>query len=131
MKERITPEEITELRPSEIFVFGSNEAGLHGAGAAKAALFFGAEFYKGFGISGNTFAIPTKDWTIQTLPLPVIEMYVKRFIAFAEFEKEYIYLVTPVGCGLAGYEPRDIAPFFESAKEQTNIYLPQSFWSFY
>ena len=81
---RITPEQITELSEKQIFVFGSNESGIHGAGAARTALAFGAEMFKGFGLAGNTFAIPTKDWTIQTLPISVIEVYVKRFIAFTK-----------------------------------------------
>lgn len=127
---RITPEKIEQLEDSQIFVFGSNESGIHGAGAAKMATHFGAEMYKGFGVAGNTFAIPTKDWTIQTLPLSVVELYVNRFIDFAKQYPELTFLVTAIGCGLAGYEVGDIAPLFKEAIKYDNIYLPQSFWNY-
>jgi hypothetical protein len=130
MKNRITPEQITQLEENQIFVFGSNEAGIHGAGAARAALAFGAEMYKGFGLAANTFAIPTKDWEIAVLPLPVIKMYVERFLAFAKLSPDFQFLVTPIGCGLAGYKPVDIAPLFVGALELENVHLPESFWHY-
>lgn len=127
---RITPEKITQLSENEIFVFGSNESSRHGAGAARAALAFGASFEVGFGPAGQTFAIPTKDWQIKTLPLNVIEMYVKRFLAFAEINKDLVFLVTAIGTGLAGYTVTDIAPLFEGATEMENVHLPESFWNY-
>lgn len=126
---RVTPEEITSVEWNEIFVFGANEQGIHGAGAAKVALAFEAEIGVGFGPQGNTFAIPTKDWRIQTLPLDVIEHYVKRFIAFAKEMPNLTFFVTAIGCGLAGYEPKDVAPMFKEAVQLENVYLPQSFWN--
>ena len=126
---RVTPEEITSVEWNELFVFGSNESGLHGAGAAKVALAFEAQIGVGFGPQGNTFAIPTKDWLIQTLPLEVIEHYVKRFIVFAKEMPNITFLVTAIGCGLAGYTPAEIAPMFKDAVTVENIHLPQSFWN--
>jgi hypothetical protein len=121
-----TPEVITELKKDEVFVFGSNESGIHGAGAAKVARTnFGAQMSKGFGMSGKSFAIPTKDWDIKTLPLEVIKFYVDRFIAFAESNSSLTFLVTKIGCGLAGYSAADIGPLFANAP--SNVVLPEEF----
>ena len=121
-----TPEVITELKKNEVFVFGSNESGIHGAGAAKVARTnFGAQMGKGFGIQGQSFAIPTKDWNINVLPLEVIKFYVDRFISFAENNSSLTFLVTRVGCGLAGYSPQDIGPLFANAPN--NVILPEEF----
>lgn len=95
-----------------IFVFESNEAGIHGAGAAKFALSKGAVMGVGFGRQGKTFAIPTKDWSIGHLELPVIQHYVERFIAYAEKHPDTVFHVTAIGCGLAGYKHSQIAPLF-------------------
>ncbi len=110
-------------------MFGSNESGIHGAGAASLAnKKFGAIFNLGFGSAGQTFAIPTKDWNIQTLPINIIKFYIERFIECAVIDSEHTYLVTEIGCGLAGYKSNDIAPLFEKAKYIENIHLPESFW---
>jgi hypothetical protein len=127
---RVTPDVVTDVTDKQIFVFGSNESGIHGAGAAKAALSFGAEIGVGFGFSGNTFAIPTKDWKIKTLSLQTIQHYVARFIAAARLYSELEFLVTPIGCGLAGYEVIDIAPFFRECIDLKNVHLPESFWTY-
>ena len=124
---KFTPDFITHLEPNQVFVFGSNEAGIHGAGAAKAALRFGARFGRGYGMWGNTYAIPTKDGNIRTLPLHDVENNVNDFIDFAQVHPENEFLVTPVGCGLAGYDPEDIAPLFKNALPLENIILPESF----
>ena len=129
METRITPDHITELKENEVFVFGSNEAGFHGAGAAKKALDWGAIYGIGYGLYGKTFAIPTKDIFIQTLPIEDISQYVNAFILFAEATPHLIYLVTEIGCGLAGHSPEDIAPLFKEASDIPNIYLPQRFWN--
>lgn len=119
---------ITTLRPNEIFVFGSNESGIHGAGAAKFAKdHFGALQGHGFGVQGKSFAIPTKDWMIHSLPLPVISFYVQRFIYFTSTCPGANFLVTEIGCGLAGFTPDQIAPMFKEAIYSKNIFLPQSF----
>lgn len=127
---QVTPEEIKKLLSHEVFVFGSNESGIHGAGAARFAVeSLGAEWGIGFGHIGQTFAIPTKDWDIKTLPLPVIEFYIKRFIAYTK-AKDVNWLnfyVTRIGCGLAGYKAEQIAPFFAECLDQENIYLPPDF----
>ena len=101
---------------SPVFVFGSNEAGLHGAGAARFALdHHGAIWGRGVGIQGTSYAIPTKDHQIQTLLLAAIASYVKGFLKFAEHRQETIFHVTQIGCGLAGLEPKDVAPMFKDA----------------
>ena len=130
MEGRITPKNITKLEKKEVFVFGSNESGIHGAGAARQAhMQFGARWANGFGMtSDKTFAIPTKDWNIQTLSEKEIAFYVRRFIDFAKNHPEMKFLVTEIACGLAGYEPRQIAPMFLEAVELQNVYLPQRFW---
>ena len=99
--------------PGQIFVFGSNLAGRHGAGAAKAARrFFGAVNGIGHGLVGQSYALPTKDRQIQTLPLDAVKAYVEEFCDFAESRSDMEFFVTAVGTGLAGYDHSDIAPFF-------------------
>ena len=121
---RITPEFITSLKENEIFVFGSNLHGIHAGGAARTAhLHFGAEMGNGVGIQGQSYAIPTMQGGVET-----IRPYVDEFLAYASEHKELHFLVTPIGCGIAGFEPADIAPLFRTAKSMDNISLPLSFW---
>ena len=123
-KDRITPQWINSLKENEIFVFGSNLAGMHGGGAARVArLHFGAVIGKGVGMQGQSYAIPTMQGGTDT-----IQPYVDEFIAYARQNPDKKFLVTPIGCGIAGFEPEDIAPLFEKAKEVKNISLPESFW---
>lgn len=98
-----------------IFVFGSNESGRHGAGAARHALdFCGAQMGKAFGLQGRSFAIPTKDASIRnTLPLEKIKEYVDEFLAFARLHRDMSFQITPIGCGLAGLKQEQIKPMFE------------------
>lgn len=119
---------IKELLPNQIFVFGSNLAGVHGAGAAKQAMMkFGAVYGRGQGLQGQSYAIPTKDFRIKTLPLSEIAKYVQKFIEFAINHPDLEFLVTPIGTGLAGYSAEQIKPLFESATGITNIKLPHEF----
>ena len=123
-KNRITPEWIDTLKDNEIFVFGSNLAGMHGGGAARVArLRFGAVLGNGVGIQSQSYAIPTMQGGVET-----IRPYVDDFIAYAQQHPSLHFLVTPIGCGIAGFEPEDIAPLFEGAKAVKNISLPESFW---
>ena len=123
-KNRITPEWIDTLKDNEIFVFGSNLAGMHGGGAARVArLRFGAVLGNGVGIQGQSYAIPTMQGGVET-----IRPYVDDFIVYAQQHPSLHFLVTPIGCGIAGFEPEDIAPLFEGAKAVKNISLPESFW---
>lgn len=111
---------------TEIFVFGSNEAGRHGKGAAlDARKHHGAIYGQGEGLQGHSYAIPTKDAHLYTLPLRVIETYVARFKAFAESRPDLRFKVTAIGCGLAGYRPAEIAPMFANAP--ANCTLPPAF----
>lgn len=100
----------------EIFVFGSNLRGVHGAGAAAFAMAnHGAIYGVGVGIQGQSYGIPTKDMQIRTLPLDKIKPYVDQFIGFAKAHPELVFNVTAIGCGLAGYTPADIAPMFKGS----------------
>jgi len=99
-----------------VFVFGSNEAGIHGAGAARAAYDqHWAEWGVGFGRTGNSFAIPTKDFDIHTLPIDTIARYVGSFIAYAHQHPELTFQVTRIGCGLAGFKDAEMTPLFKTA----------------
>lgn len=101
---------------AKVFVFGSNTAGLHGLGAAKFAYKNkGARYGKGYGHHGDSFAIPTKDEDIRTLPLVRIKQYVAGFLAYAMDHRKLSFQVTRVGCGLAGYQDKDIALMFADA----------------
>lgn len=99
-----------------IFVFGSNEKGIHGAGAARyARTHHGAVYGIGYGHHANSFALPTKDIFIQTLPLQVVHNYVEMFLTYARLNCHLEFQVTRVGCGLAGFMDCDIAPMFKGA----------------
>jgi hypothetical protein len=126
---RITPENITKLEPNQIFVFGSNESGRHGKGAAKQALTWGAVWGQAEGLQGRTYGIPTKDKQIRrTLTIREIKVYVDRFIEFAKEHPEMTFLVTAIGCGLATHKPKHVAPLFKEVKDLNNVWLPSRFW---
>ena len=106
-----------------MFVFGSNLAGMHGGGAARIAhLYFGAVMGNGDGIQGQSYAIPTMQGGVET-----IERYVTEFIAFAKEHPEIFFYVTRIGCGIAGFRDRDIAPLFAAAIDLENVCLPETF----
>lgn len=118
-----TPEGITELKPNEIFVFGSNLAGSHGGGAARLAYNrFGAIWGQGVGLQGQSYAIPTMQGGVET-----IKPYVDEFIEFAKQHQEFKFLVTKIGCGIAAYKIEEIATLFQNALGVDNIILPQEF----
>ena len=118
-----TPERITELKADEVFVFGSNLAGMHGGGAALIAFQkFGAVMGCGVGLRGQSYAIPTMQGGVET-----IKPYVDEFIAFAKSRPDLFFYVTRIGCGIAGFRDREIAPLFTTAREMENICLPKSF----
>ena len=121
-KNRITPEWIDTLK--EITSAAVTDEQMHGGGAARVArLRFGAVLGNGVGIQGQSYAIPTMQGGVET-----IRPYVDDFIAYAQQHPSLHFLVTPIGCGIAGFEPEDIAPLFEGAKAVKNISLPESFW---
>jgi hypothetical protein len=112
----------------QIFVFGSNEAGRHGAGAAKCAREqHGAIYGRGVGIQGNSYAIPTKDGNLNSLSLYKIAVYVEKFIEFASAHPEMQFNVTRIGCGLAGYKPIQIGPMFRKCYNMDNVNLDNDF----
>ena len=120
---KYTPERITELKENEIFVFGSNLAGAHGGGAAWLAYRrFGAVWGEGVGLHGRTYAVPTMQGGVDT-----IKPYVDDFILFAKEHKELTFLVTRIGCGIAGFRNEEIAPLFKDAICVENIILPKEF----
>lgn len=123
MNNRYTPEKITSLAENEIFVFGSNLAGAHGGGAARLAYErFGAIWGEGVGLHGQTYAIPTMQGGIET-----IKPYVDEFIRFAKENATLTFLVTRIGCGIAGFREEEIAPLFKNALELENVILPKEF----
>ena len=123
MDKRYTPERITELKANEIFVFGSNLAGAHAGGAARIAMEkFGAVWGQGVGLQGQSYAIPTMQGGVET-----IKPYVDEFISFAKSHAELVFLVTRIGCGIAGFKDEEIAPLFAAALNIDNIILPETF----
>jgi hypothetical protein len=106
----------------EIFVFGSNLAGRHGAGAALFAYRnHGAKYGHGIGLQGSSYAIPTKDFSIKTLPLDMISKHVDKFLKFVHEHQGMTFNVTRIGCGLAGYADSQIAPMFKGAPMNCNL----------
>jgi hypothetical protein len=100
---------------STIFVFGSNLAGRHGAGSAlHAKRHHGAVYGCGVGLAGSSYAIPTKDAKLNTLPLDKIAEYVADFVEFARQSPDLQFEVVDIGCGLAGYKPAEIATVFKN-----------------
>ena len=118
-----TPERISELKENEIFVFGSNLAGAHGGGAALLAYRkFGAIWGQGVGLQGQSYGIPTMQGGVET-----IKPYVDEFIEFAKQHQEFKFLVTRIGCGIAGFTSYEIAPLFNDAINVENVILPKDF----
>ena len=119
-EKRTTPERISSLQPNEIFVFGSNLAGMHGGGAAYVAYQkFGAIMGQGVGLQGQSYGIPTMHGGVDA-----IRPYVDEFIAFAQQHPKLTFLVTRIGCGIAGFTDAEIAPLFAQAHNVENIVLP-------
>ena len=124
MEKRISPDLLNNLKDNEIFVFGSNLEGMHGGGAARAAYNkFGAIWGQGAGLQGQSYGIPTMHGGVD-----VIKPYVDEFINFAKSHPQLKFLVTRIGCGIAGFKDEEIAPLFQDAFEIENIYLPKSFY---
>ena len=120
----IAADRIDILEEHEIFVFGSNLAGRHAGGAARAAnMKFGAEWGVGVGLTGQSYAIPTMQGGVET-----IKPYVDEFIRFAQENPGLKFLVTRIGCGIAGFKDEEIAPLFDKAMQVPNIYLPETFF---
>ena len=113
---------------AEIFVFGSNLLGIHKKGAALTALQkHGAILGQGIGLQGNSYAIPTKQSPARSLDLVQINKFVADFLDYAYYTPENTYMVTAVGCGLAGWKPCQIAPLFRLARDIRNVKLPIQF----
>ncbi|MBT2485639.1 MULTISPECIES: hypothetical protein [unclassified Microbacterium] len=115
-----TPDHISELSPEEVFVFGSNADGLHGGGAARVAhQLFGAVWGEGHGHHGQSYAIDTMSG------LDVLARETRIFVDYASEHPELRFLLTSVGCGIAGYTPQQVAPLFHGLPE--NVTVPTSF----
>jgi uncharacterized protein (DUF1810 family) len=120
---RITPERITKLAGNEVFVFGSNALGMHHGGAARVAVDkFGAVMGQGHGMQGKSYAINSMSG------IPDMMEDIKLFSEYAKAHPDKHFLVTPIGCGIAGYRPEEIAPLFKDCKELNNVSLPAAFW---
>lgn len=125
MAGRITPEKITELSMCEVFVFGSNLKGHHNGGAARMAHSrFGAEWGVGVGPTGKCYAIPTMHGGVED-----IKPYVDDFVEYVRNHPDKRFLVTRIGCGIAGFTDREIAPLFKDVKDTPNVCLPKE-WLF-
>lgn len=123
---RYTPDNITELGDGEYMVFGSNADGRHGKGAALTARKkFGAVYGVGEGLTGRCYAIPTKGHNLSRMSLAEIKKHVDTFLEFAKDNPDKTFLVTQIGCGLAGHRPKDIAPMFRERTE--NVIIPKEF----
>lgn len=123
MKDKFTPKFITELKENEIFVFGSNLDGMHIGGAARIAYKkFGAIWGQGVGLQGQSYGIPTMHGGVDD-----IKPYIYEFIKFAKSHEEMMFLVTRIGCGIAGFKDEEIAPLFKECIEMENVMLPRSF----
>ena len=121
---RVTPDFISELKEGEIFVFGSNKEGIHGGGAARIAYKeFGARWGEGVGMTGRCYAIPTMDGSLD-----IIRKHVDDFTEYAAAHPELTFLVTRIGCGIAGWRDSEIAPLFGKASELGNVTLPEKLW---
>lgn len=135
MEKRITPEIVKNLLKDQCLVIGTNEGGIHGAGIAKLAADWGFPYRMGFGLYALTethsfiFGIPTKDWRIKSLDIEIIRFYVNRFIECTKLMPGTTFLVSKIGCGLAGFTPEDIAPLFMGCDTLENIHLPIEFWN--
>ena len=120
---RVASDRIAKLGENEIFVLGSNIQGAHGGGAAWFAhKQFGAEWGVGEGLTGRTYALPTMEGEAS------LKRAVGHFIVCAKQHPELTFLVTAVGCGIAGYTPNEVAPLFKEATSLDNVYLPKIFW---
>lgn len=124
-----TPELLENLEENEIFIFGSNLAGIHGAGAAKLAFDkFGAEWGVGVGLTGKCYAFPTKRRNvIERLTLEELRFYVVSLEKTISENKDKTFYLTKVGCGLAGYSINDIAPLFKDVIRFENVIFPKEF----
>lgn len=123
LNKEYTPDHIDVIGRHDIFVFGSNLSGIHAGGAARIAYErFGAQWGRGVGLQGNSYAIPTMQGGIET-----IKPYVDEFIAFARCHPSLTFYVTKIGCGIAGFSIAEIAPLFKCALNIPNIRLPFDF----
>ena len=117
---------ITKLEPNQIFVFGSNKMGRHGAGAAlQAHTQFGAEYYVGEGLTGQCYALPTLDAKLRKLSYSDLVLRIDNFIYTAEQHPELTFLLTKVGCGLAGYDEDYIKNIFRKMTIPANVVMPE------
>lgn len=129
-KNRVAEQIVTTLKEDEIFVFGSNLMGAHGGGAAFfAQKHFGAKTGVAVGHTGDCYALPTLSKTYEKLELEYIQSQVNDLIKHAFIRPRKTYVVTEIGCGIAGFSPEDIAPMFKNAIGVENIKLPERFWT--
>lgn len=120
---RVAPDRIVSLAPNEIFVFGSNAQGLHYGGAANTAVnYFGAIMGRGHGIQGQSYAIDTMSGLVN------MKADIDAFVAYAKAHPELRFLVTLIGCGIAGFKPSQVAPLFSDCVDLSNVCLPSAFW---
>ena len=123
---KYTPEFIAELGENQVFVFGSNLAGKHNGGGARIALEkFGAIYGQAVGNQGQSYAIPTLGYNFEKISLTDIRYYIDLFFNYAYNHSQFEFLVTKIGCGIAGYDVSEIAPLLLNPFK--NIILPEEF----
>jgi hypothetical protein len=136
---RYTPENIKELKRNEVFVFGSNANGHHGGGAARCALdYFHAEWGKGEGMTGQCYAIPTLDKNMRKVDPFALLQSLKAFVRYAKTHQDKVFLVTKIGCGIAGWSESGVARLLYIAFREVgvkrvpkNVILPREFYLSY
>ena len=130
MKAKFTDSTITELKDNEIFVFGSNKAGNHAGGAAKQAIEFGAKIGVGGGLCGQTYAIATLSESFDKIPLEEIQIQINLFEKTVKQRTDLHFHITAIGCGIAGFSVKEIAPMFAGFQDYENVSLPKEFIDF-
>ena len=125
-----TPEIITDLPANSIFVYGSNQYSIHGAGSAKMAKDKFGAIYKDvpMGLCGQSYGIITKSFNDVSVNLEFIYLQVKTLYCFAMLRPELTFYVTKIGTALAGFSIEEIANIFTSIPfKPNNIILPIEF----
>lgn len=131
LKCQVTPEKVYSLKENEIFVFGSNLLGIHKRGAAKDALDnYGAILGQGEGLQGQSYALPTKNTPTEFMPYENLKQYIDRLHLTIKQNPNLHFLITKVGCNLAGFTVWEIAPLFKDFIFLNNCSLPRDFLDF-
>lgn len=136
---KYTPENIKELKPDEIFVFGSNLCGCHKGGAARIAYEnFEATWGEAEGLTGQSYAIPTLNENMEKVSEEALEASIDKFIDFVLNNQQLTFYLTKIGCGIAGWNIEDVKRIFWKVIEDykpdpecslpSNLIIPKEFY---